>query len=149
MTQPCYSMCWKGTRVPGEKISKHRRYQLWEPSHVTHHFSIPIQSRSQCPRSSVGGIVGLWEKAQKIARNSLHSITIGSSTLGMQARNIRWSPCKELKMILLEGITSLVLLRTLARVLKCWIMLRANQLKYICYEHMWYGLYCACECIVL
>ena len=43
------------------------------------------QSRSQSPRSSVGGIVGLWEKAQKNARNSLHSITIGSSTLGKRA----------------------------------------------------------------
>ena len=30
------------------------------------------QSRSQSPRSSVRGIVGLWEKAQKNARNSLH-----------------------------------------------------------------------------
>ena len=40
------------------------------------------QSRRQSPRSSVGGIVGLWEKAQKNAQNSLHSITIGSSTLG-------------------------------------------------------------------
>ena len=39
------------------------------------------QSRSQSPRSSVGGIVGLWEKAQKNARHSLHSITIGSSAL--------------------------------------------------------------------
>ena len=46
--------------------------------------SIP-QSRSQSPRSSVGGIVGLWEKAKKNARNSLHSITIGSSTLGKRA----------------------------------------------------------------
>ena len=43
------------------------------------------QSRSQSPRSSVGGIVRLWEKAQKNARNSLHSITIGSSTLGKRA----------------------------------------------------------------
>ena len=40
------------------------------------------QSRSQSPRSSVGEIVGLWEKAQKNARNLLHSITFGSSTLG-------------------------------------------------------------------
>ena len=46
---------------------------------------IQLQSRSQSPRSSVGGIVGLWEKAQKNARNSLHSITIGSSTLGKRA----------------------------------------------------------------
>ena len=44
-----------------------------------------LQSRSQSPRSSVGGIVGLWEKAQKNAQNSLHSITIGSSTLGKRA----------------------------------------------------------------
>ena len=29
--------------------------------------------------------MGLWEKAQKNARNSLHSITIGSSTLGKRA----------------------------------------------------------------
>ena len=43
------------------------------------------QSRSQSPRSSVGGIVGLWEKAQKNAQNSVHSITIGSSTLGKRA----------------------------------------------------------------
>ena len=43
------------------------------------------QSRSQSPLSSVRGIVGLWEKAQKNARNSLHSITIGSSTLGKRA----------------------------------------------------------------
>ena len=43
------------------------------------------QSRSQSPRSSVGGIVGLWEKVQKNAWNSLHSITIGSSTLGKRA----------------------------------------------------------------
>ena len=33
-----------------------------------------IQSRSQSPRSSVRGIVGLWEKAQKNARNSLHPL---------------------------------------------------------------------------
>ena len=32
-----------------------------------------------------GGIVGLWGKAQKNAQNSLHSITIGSSTLGKRA----------------------------------------------------------------
>ena len=43
------------------------------------------QSRSQSPRSSVGGIVGLWGKAQKNARNSLHSIAIGSSTPGKRA----------------------------------------------------------------
>ena len=43
------------------------------------------QSRSQSPRSSVGGIVRLWEKAQKNAQNSLHSITIGSSTIGTRA----------------------------------------------------------------
>ena len=43
------------------------------------------QSCSQSPRSSVGGIVGLWEKAQKNAWNSLHFITIGSSTLGKRA----------------------------------------------------------------
>ena len=42
----------------------------------------PNQSRSQSLRSSVGGIVGLWEKAKKNARNSLHFITIGSSILG-------------------------------------------------------------------
>ena len=48
-------------------------------------FHVFVQSRSQSPRSSVGGIVGLWEKAQKNARNSLHSITIGSSTLGKRA----------------------------------------------------------------
>ena len=29
--------------------------------------------------------MGLWEKAEKNARNSLHSITIGSSTLGKRA----------------------------------------------------------------
>ena len=40
------------------------------------------QSRSQSPRSSVRGIMGPWEKAQKNARNSLHSITTGSNTLG-------------------------------------------------------------------
>ena len=40
-------------------------------------YSSQRQSRSQSPRSSVGGIVGLWEKAQKNAQNSPHSITIG------------------------------------------------------------------------
>ena len=36
-------------------------------------------------RDPLGGIVGLWEKAQKNVRNSLHSIPIGSSTLGKRA----------------------------------------------------------------
>ena len=46
-------------------------------------FMHPVnQSRRKTPRSSVGGIVRLREKSQKNARNSLHSITIGSSTLG-------------------------------------------------------------------
>ena len=48
------------------------------------------QSRSQSPRSSVGGIVGLWEKAQKNARNSLHSIYYRIQYT-RQARNIQTS----------------------------------------------------------
>ena len=78
----------------------------------------PNQSRSQSPRPSVGGIVGLWEKTPKECTEftAFHSYRIQYTR---EARNIRWSPYKELKMILLERITSLVLLRTHARVLKC------------------------------
>ena len=68
-------------------LKKARSRQSHCASHVARTFisAFHHQSRSQSPRSSVGGIMGLWEKAQKYARNSLHSITIGSSTPGKRA----------------------------------------------------------------
>ena len=96
--------------------------KMWWPNRRKSHvysssfqiFSRPIrsdpsrQSRSQSPRSSVGAIVGLWDKAQKNARNSLHSIIIGSSTLekraifkllndGALARSWKWYCSRELR----------------------------------------------------
>ena len=61
-----------------------------------------------------------WGSGKKPKRmHGIHCIHYYRIQYTRQARNIRSSPCKELKMVLLERITSLVLLRTLARVLKC------------------------------
>ena len=55
--------------------------------------------------------MGLWEKAQKNAQNSLHSITIGSSTLGKRLNFLMMESLQgvdiALKMILPERIASL------------------------------------------
>ena len=57
----------------------------WKHNRIIVYCAVQSQSRSQSPRSSVGGIVGLWEKAHKNAGNSLHSITIGDNTLSKRA----------------------------------------------------------------
>ena len=62
-------------------------------------------------------MVGLWEKAQKNVRNSLH-ITIGSSTLGKRAIDDGALQGVENDITRKNYVPS-SFIRTLARVLKC------------------------------